>query len=155
MAKFIDKKGREWEVDITFGDLEKIKDVCGVDLTLGIDAAQLAQTVFGNPASFGKMMFVLVEDQANEKGVSPEEFAKGFNLATIESATAAFLESFTNFFLRSPAAAAKAIEKLGKAREMASNAATELMEAEAEKVLSSLAGKSAESLASLTQGHTS
>lgn len=101
MASFKDADNREWKLRLTVGLLGDVKRDAGVDLGAAIKSPQsLAEILYTDPADLVKVLWVCVESQAKEAGVSPEEFGHAFDGPTIEKAGEALLEAVADFFPR-------------------------------------------------------
>lgn len=109
MAKFRDRAGDEWGVEITIGDLDALR-AAGLDLgKVGSDPAAL--DVLDTPETVGKVLWVLCGEQAEKRGLSPEQFARRFNGPTLFAAGDAVTEAVADFSQR-PAVAAAIRSKL-------------------------------------------
>lgn len=107
MPTFTDNKGRAWEVRLTLGLLTEVREQAGVKLGEVLRTEQgLADFVFGDVETLGKVLWVLCREQAERQGVTPEDFAHGFGGDTIEKAVEAVLGSVADFFPRSKIGAA-------------------------------------------------
>lgn len=102
-ATFKDAKNREWVLGITIGDRDDVLRICDLDLyeILGDNAEPLLR-LFGNLPQFGKVLFVLLGDQAKEKQVTPEDFAKSLSGSVLKAAKVAFREALIDFFQSEP-----------------------------------------------------
>ncbi len=102
-ATFKDAKGRDWTLAITIGDRDDVVRVCDLDLYGVLDNnAQSLLRLFGNLPALGKVLFVLLADQAKEKQISPEDFAKGLSGPVLAKAKEAFQAALIDFFLSEP-----------------------------------------------------
>jgi hypothetical protein len=102
VASFKDADGREWKLRLTVGLLGDVRRDAGVDLGAAIKSPKdLAGILYADPADLVKVLWVLVEKQATDAGVSPEEFGHAFDGAAIERAGEALLEAVADFFPRS------------------------------------------------------
>ncbi|WP_020467853.1 hypothetical protein [Zavarzinella formosa] len=103
MAKLKDCRDREWVLRITNGDIEPVRDHCGVELNkLLANLNQFAELLYGDPVSLGKVIWILCEEQVKERGLSEREFGKGFDGPTIDRAATALMEAVADFSPRSP-----------------------------------------------------
>lgn len=109
MATFKDKTGDEWLIDLSVGDVARIKRDTGVNLNDAFVPDDAGKTVLMRLASSIEqtiaVLYAACEPQVAERGLSPEDFARRFTLDTVEDATAALGEAICNFFpkrLRDP-----------------------------------------------------
>lgn len=101
MAKFTDREGREWSLSITVGDLKPLREF-GFDLGKITGSGKLlGEVLFGEPEKLVAVLFHLCERQADQRGVGPEDFAKGIDGSTLEQAGEAMVEAAIDFFPRS------------------------------------------------------
>lgn len=115
VATFSDCLGREWVLRLTLGDIPRVKDATAKDGRPGIDlnavltdATALGRLVYSDPDTLGRVLWVLVEKQADRLGVTPEGFADGFDGETLARCGDALAEAVTDFFLPRQAATVKA-----------------------------------------------
>lgn len=102
MSTFSDSLGKSWSLGLTVGLLREIRSKAGVDLGKAFTSEEsLNQILFGEADSLVKVLWVVCEKQAQERGVSPEQFAYLFDGASIERATEALLSAVADFFPRS------------------------------------------------------
>lgn len=102
MAQFTDRHGNDWRVDIIHGDIETLRKAHGI--CPRIDDAQFDRTlqvVFGDLDRFGALLYSLCREQIEERGLSPESFARCFTAETFDVAAEAVLEAFADFSQRS------------------------------------------------------
>ena len=98
MAKFTDLVRREWTISLTSGDLRRVREQAGLDLGKALtNTDRLAELLFGDVEMFGKVVWVLIEKQANALSITPEEFADGFDRDTFESASSAITDAILDF----------------------------------------------------------
>lgn len=116
-TSYRDRLGRTWRVKITAGLLGRLRREADVDLgRLTRSDKNLARglaRLFGSQDQLGRFLWVLVADQAEARGVSPEDFVEGFDGPTLERCTSAVLCALAEFAPRSVVAAA-AVEALGE-----------------------------------------
>lgn len=98
--EFTDAENRTWKLRITFGLAERIKAETGVELGDEKNTAWLS-LLFGDRGTLVSVLWMIVEKQAKELGVTPEEFAEGFDGATLCAAGDALACSVADFFPRS------------------------------------------------------
>ncbi len=98
MAKFTDKAGREWVIDLTAGDLRDVRVQTGVELGKLLTAPdKLAAVLFGDREKFGDVLWMLVAEQAEKRGVTAPAFFKGLDGPTNGRAALAMLDAVADF----------------------------------------------------------
>lgn len=106
MASFTDKLGRSWVIDLTAGDLRRVRTRAGIELgKLLAQPDQLAAVLFGDVETFGRALWALLENQAGERGVTEDDFADGFDRAAVSAAALAVVDAVADF-TQPPATAA-------------------------------------------------
>ena len=101
MAKFKDKTGREWEIEVTRGHLKRLRIDHQIDLRDALKDKREGNSVaeaIGDDERFGQLMWVFCEEQAESAGIEPEKFAYLFNGDVTRDATAAIWEAIFDFF---------------------------------------------------------
>lgn len=106
MAKFADRFGREWLVELDVAGFERVRKATDVDLQTVVDelgaldgrTEQLA-ALARDPVRLVRVLWVLCERQAANKApaVEPEEFGRGFGGDAVEDASAALLDELVSF----------------------------------------------------------
>lgn len=92
MAKsFNDLKGRTWNLKITFGIVDNIAEELGDDLIDDPTSISL------HPRRWVEMLWLCIEDQAKEKGVTPQDFGGSLDGKTLRDAMELFMEDFSDF----------------------------------------------------------
>ncbi len=94
MARFTDCKGRDWELRLTLGLVKPLREA-GFNVA---DAASFAR--LDDPDLIGRVLWILCEDRATDRGLSPEEFVKGFDGPAIFGAIDALQDAYCDFFHR-------------------------------------------------------
>jgi len=126
MERFKDNTGREWLLSINVDSIKRLRGLLNVDL-LAItkpDSPLLAQ-IADDEVLLVDVIYVLCKAQADEAGVSDEEFGRAMAGDAIEAGYGAFLKELVGFF-RSPAkrrVLQKALAKLDDLTEMAARIA--------------------------------
>ena len=116
MAQFTDKKNRTWIVDLDVYLVEQIhKRVEGVriDALLGNEFTGLS-ALFADPVLLVRVLWVLVEEQAEKKAVGPEEFGRALGGDALEGAGTAFVQAVADFSPRQQRAVLKALLAKGQ-----------------------------------------
>ena len=99
---FKDAAGREWRVRITAGMLGRARREASIDLAglLTVEGA-LAAFMYSDPEKLGALLYLLVTDQANALGVTPEAFFDAFDGDTLEASIVAVIGAVADFSPRS------------------------------------------------------
>lgn len=111
MAKFIDKTGQEWSLEV---GAEMLPELRALGLDLGKPATVLDQleAVVADPFASGAVLWVLCREQAEGRGLSPDAFARCFNGQALGEAEVCLFEAVTVFtHRRFPTAGAAAVRK--------------------------------------------
>jgi hypothetical protein len=99
MHIFRDSEGREWPLTLTISSAKRVRDLVGADLLqpeagdpplltrLGTDVVLLCDLVFA-----------LVKPQADERGISDEQFGQALGGAAVLAAQSALYEELSDFF---------------------------------------------------------
>lgn len=101
MATFKDRENNEWELTLTYGSASAVKGATGVNLAAVSKSADWVDLLFSDPENLVKVLWVMVADQAEKKGVTAERFGYGFDGPALERAGAALGEAIADFFPRS------------------------------------------------------
>lgn len=108
MAKFTDRAGRAWAVDLDFETADAIRDDVGLDL---IDAAVFDKTfmalAYGDPRKLREVLWLCCREQAEKAAVDRAAFSKGFGPAQLHAALEAIQEAVASFSPRPELAEAK------------------------------------------------
>jgi hypothetical protein len=98
MRTFTDTEGRMWNIKGTLGAFERVKTSCGVDM-LDLPTTQSCLKQIADVFTLGRVLYVMCEEQANHRSVTPEQFADGFNADVLHAASEALIEEVI-FFCR-------------------------------------------------------
>lgn len=99
MARFTDSQKRQWVMAPTIGDIKRIRDLAGVDMfKIAEGNPPKIADLIDDPMAFVDVLFALVKPQADEQGVSDEQFAAGLDGDAMYHATQAFWEGMADFF---------------------------------------------------------
>jgi hypothetical protein len=116
MHTFKDREGLEWAVDVNVTSVKRVKSLAGVDL-LGIAEAggDLIRRLATDPVALVDVLYAVCKPQADERGVTDEQFGRGMAGDSIERAATALMEDLADFF---PSGRGSVLRKaLGKVRE--------------------------------------
>ena len=97
MKVFKDTEGREWLLSINVAAVKRVRSLIDVDL-MGIIEGTLLEKLVSDPVMLCDVVYCLVKPDADEKGVSDEEFGKAMGGDVLEHATQALLEELADFF---------------------------------------------------------
>lgn len=99
MSSFKDAAGRQWELRITLGIVDRLRAV-GLDLDkLASEKADVFGILLLERHVLGSVLWILCEKQAEKLGLTtPEEFFGDFDGATLEGAGDALLDAVLDFF---------------------------------------------------------
>src|SRR5437660_718651 len=99
MQNFKDKSGREWSIDLTDEALASIREAVRTNRGIELRSIDKLHTMLANdPELMGIVLWRLLEDQAEQRGIKPEDFAKELGR---EGITAAFKVLGEAWILRS------------------------------------------------------
>ena len=166
MRTFQDNAGRSWTVTLNVWTVKKVRDVLSVDLLdLGGDPSTslragdepgngLLYRLIADPVLLVDVLYVVCKEQADEAGVTDEQFGRAMAGDAIDGATRAFLEELADFTPspRDRARARKVIEAtwklIDRAQDVLDAKADGDIERAAEAALSALGNSSGNSPAS-------
>lgn len=96
MKTFTDNAKRSWTVEINVAAIKRVRDLAHVDL-LEIVEGKLIERLIRDPILLCDVVYAACKPQADERGVSDEEFGRAMAGDAIEHATAALLEELVSF----------------------------------------------------------
>ena len=100
MAKtFKDAAGRTWTVEITVDTIKRVRTVLDTDL-LDAAAGDLLRDLALDPVRVVDILYVILEEQTKDQGVSDTDFGKAMDGDVIDAAVDSFLDALINFFPR-------------------------------------------------------
>jgi hypothetical protein len=97
MKIFKDALGTEWTIDLKFGTVKRVKEVAELDL-LDLDEGRLLEKLLDDAFTFVNALYVACKPQADERGITDEQFGGRLSGDTIELARKAFMEELIAFF---------------------------------------------------------
>jgi len=97
LKTFKDTEGREWTVSITVDSIKRVKSLLDLDL-LDLDNGQVIERLVADPVLLCDTIYVICKPQADQRGVSDQEFGRAMAGDAIDHATTALLEDFCDFF---------------------------------------------------------
>lgn len=94
MSSFVDSKGRAWNVELNISKLRKLREA-NIHLSpLGRDVYKQLGDVLDDLLTFGDVMWLLCQKQAEAMGVSNEDFLDSLTGDVLDAAQMAFVEAF-------------------------------------------------------------
>lgn len=120
MKQFNDKTGRAWQIDLTIGTVMRVRSADPVfdllDSSKDVDGRPLQVVLATELVQFWKLLWVIVEPQADAKGINAAAFGEAMAADCLIEAQIAFFAEWRDFFqsLRRPDAAL-AVETQAKA----------------------------------------
>lgn len=148
---FKTKDGAEWDLTLDVGHLAALRTDAGFDLTAAMKSGDaLAMALFGDPETFAGVLWVIVREQAEKRGVDREAFYRVLGPQAVDAAADAFVQALVDFYHRRRAPAIKA--QLPALLATLDRKHTEVAEAAMSAALRSYAGDSPESSASIPDG---
>ena len=101
MRKFKDEECREWIVRVDTTTIRKARDRFGIDLDGILSDKEPLKRLADDVVLRVDVLWCCVEEQAKQKGITPDEFGQALYGDAIESATDALMEAIIDFFPRS------------------------------------------------------
>ena len=114
-TSFTDASGKTWELRLTIGLLPKLREA---GFTVGDLGGPNGWQALDDPEQLGRVLWLMVQPQAEKSGVTPEGFADGFDGPAIFAATDALMGAVADF-TRPPTVAAALKTRLPAVREKA------------------------------------
>ena len=139
MKTFRDNDGRSWNLTLNVYAVKKVRDLLGVDLldlggeTPTKEKPGLLYRLIADPVLLVDVLYVVCKGQADQAGVTDEQFGQAMAGDVIDAATKAFLEELADF-TPSPRDRARA-RKVIDATWNLIDRAQDLLDAKAEKEL--------------------
>lgn len=106
MQYFRDKTGKQWEIDIEYGTVKRIKALCGVDILdlVALDEksgelkGDLLDRLITDPILLIDVLYATCKPQVDNNNMTDEDFGRGFTGEEIEGATKALINGVIDFF---------------------------------------------------------
>jgi hypothetical protein len=101
---FTDNTGHEWTVSVNVASLKRVRDLVGVDLMelpsfdQASPAGSLLHRLGSDPILLVDVLFATLKPQADERGVSDEQFAEALGGDALANATDALIIECVGFF---------------------------------------------------------
>jgi len=121
MRTFSDADGREWRLSIDVSAIKRCRNLINEDL---LDVQQILARLMVDPILLCDVLYVVCQPQADDLGVSDEEFGRSMRGRSIADAKTALLGDLVDFFPEEAdrenlrAAVAKLNETTGRARDL-------------------------------------
>jgi biotin synthase-related radical SAM superfamily protein len=96
MKTFTDNAGQTWTITVNVDAIKRVRGLLDVDL-LEIVEGKLIERLYCDPVLLCDVVYAVCKPEADEKGVSDEEFGRAMAGDAIEQATKALLEELVNF----------------------------------------------------------
>ena len=153
MKTFRDNASRTWNLALNVYAVKKVRDLMGVDL-LDLDSGdkpedKLLSRLIADPILLVDLLYVVCKGEADQKGVTDEQFGQAMAGDVIDTATKAFLEELADF-TPSPRDRARA-RKVIQATWTVIDRAQDLMDAKVEKELPAAVEKFLAEMAEMTE----
>lgn len=97
LHSFKDTKGREWRLEANLGSYGRVSSSTSVKLWDIATENRESLVQLTDALILGQVLWAMVEQQAEAKGVTPEDFAAAFNGDTLEAAYNALLDEMLFF----------------------------------------------------------
>jgi len=131
MRTFADSKGREWHIDLTVGEIKRIRSRLGVDLLCLLEGdPPLVNRLRDDLELILNLVYAAIEPQAEAAGVDDIEFGQSLDGPTAAAAIEAMWGAVLDFFRPLRLEVAAAAERVMILRQLA---AQMLAEADAEQ----------------------
>lgn len=99
MKSFIDNAGRTWTIEVNVTAIRRVRALIGVNIhQLVDDGMQALGRLVSDPLQLADVLYCLVKDEADARGVSDEDFGRGLAGDVITLAAEAFVEELIDFF---------------------------------------------------------
>lgn len=99
MQVFVDNKNRKWTVEVTVGDVRRIRAELHIDLPkLFDDSCKGLGALLDDPVQIVDVLWLLCEAQANAVKVTPKEFGRAFAGDALERGADCLVEAAIDFF---------------------------------------------------------
>lgn len=99
MATFRDGAGREWQLSVTVATVKRVKETTGVHLTkLVDDQFKPLHDLLTDPVELVNTVFAMIQPQAQQIGITDEQFGESLTGDSVEQMAKAFVEALVDFF---------------------------------------------------------
>lgn len=97
MKTFTDNAGRTWAVAINVATIKRVKDLLGLNLMEAV-TGKLIERLEEDICQYVNVIYCVCKKEADEKGVTDEQFGEALAGDALEAATDAFLDELIDFF---------------------------------------------------------
>lgn len=98
MKTFTDNAGRDWQVAVDVAAVKRVRGMCdGLDLITAIEGTLFHQ-LSADPVLLVDVLYAVCKPQADERGVTDQQFGAAMAGDAIDKATDALLEEICDFF---------------------------------------------------------
>ena len=97
MRTFKDNAGRDWNIAVTTTAIKRIRSELEVDL-MDVVEGDLLKRLYADPILLVDVIYVACKPQADDAGVTDEQFGEAMAGDAIDRATAALVEELVDFF---------------------------------------------------------
>ena len=103
MRSFIDSQDRTWILSVTVNTIRRVRDLVGVDLMTLITGDAKGQPeqlekLAADPVLLVDTLYAIIKPQADEAGVSDQQFGESLDGDVLDCAITALLEATIDFF---------------------------------------------------------
>ncbi len=98
---FKDYNGVDWNALVTVGAIDRVLEGTNGEVNIyeiGAEGSTLFQRLMTEPQLLVRTLFIILEDQAKEKNISAQDFAKSLGGETLGDAIDALVEGIIGFF---------------------------------------------------------
>ena len=143
---YTDGLGQTWIIKINVNTVTRVREQTEVDLSSLIESGEkMADLLFSKRETVAKILYILCERQAKEKGVDAATFAEGLDAESIPLAIDAFVQAVVDFYPR-PQLAQAIRETWAKLTVRSDSEMAKLLNLKVDSVLNELPAKLAESV---------
>ena len=96
MKTFVDNGGQTWTVTINVSVIKRVRGLLNVDL-LAIVEGTLVEKLVRDPILLCDVIYVVCKPEADDRGISDEDFGRAMAGDAIEHATKALLDELVDF----------------------------------------------------------
>jgi hypothetical protein len=97
MPSFIDDEKRTWNLRVDVNIIRRVRSATGIDLARVLTTASGREAMHDDVVLFVDVLWLMVSDQAQTKGVTPEQFGVALTGDALGAAAIAFEEAIVEF----------------------------------------------------------
>jgi hypothetical protein len=98
MRQFNDTTGFSWSISITVETVKRVKDITKIDILTILSSPGALEEVMGDIVRFAEVLYATVKPQADQAGITPDQFASRFDGSVLDVASKQFFEELVDFF---------------------------------------------------------